>query len=98
MNLEEIKKAAKPACEEYEVARLDLVGSAARGQATNQSDLDLLVEFRNPEIRASKRFFGFLHHLEDTLDCDIDLLTPGGLRNPYFRQRVLQDRVNLYGG
>ncbi len=78
--------------------RLDAFGSFARGGASLRSDLDLLVEFDEPDHRPAKRFFGFLHRLEDTLGCDVDLLTSGNLRNPYFRKRVLSERVPLYEG
>jgi len=98
MNLEEIKEAALPACQKYKVKRLDLFGSIARGEGDSASDVDLLVEFEDPDQHPSKRFFGLLHHLEDTLGCQIDLLTTAGLKNPYFRRHVLQERVALYGG
>jgi predicted nucleotidyltransferase len=98
MTLEEIKKVAGPACREFRVKRLDLFGSLARGEVTAQSDVDLLVEFEEPDVDPSKRFFGLLHHLEDVLGCEVDLLTVSSLRNPFFCRRVLKERVNIYGG
>ena len=98
MTLEEIKQAAVPACREFKVKRLDLFGSLARGEGTTASDVDLLVEFEEPDVHPSKRFFGLLHHLEDALRCEVDLLTVRSLSNPYFRRRVLTERVNIYGG
>jgi predicted nucleotidyltransferase len=98
MTLEEIKKVAEPACREFKVKRLDLFGSLARGEGTAQSDVDLLVEFEEPDVNPSKRFFGLLHHLEDVLGCEVDLLTVSSLRNPFFCRRVLKERKNIYGG
>ena len=98
MTIEEIKKIAAPACRAFKVKRLDLFGSLARGAGTAGSDVDLLVEFDNPALQPARRFFGLLHYLEDALGCEVDLLTVGGLRNPSFRRRVLQERVNLYAG
>jgi uncharacterized protein len=98
MTLEEIKKVAIPACREFTVKRLDLFGSLARGEHTAESDVDLLVEFEEPDLHPSKRFFGLLHHLEDALGCEVDLLTVSSLSNPYFRRRVLKERMNIYGG
>ncbi len=98
MTLEKIKEVALPACRAFNVKRLDLFGSLARGEGTAESDVDLLVEFEEPVVHPSKRFFGLLQHLEDALECDVELLTVPGLRNPYFRRRVLKERVNLYGG
>ncbi len=98
MTLEEIKQVAMPACREFKVKRLDVFGSHARGEGATASDVDLLVEFEESDLHPAKRFFGLLHHLEDALGCDVDLLTIGSLSNPYFRRRVLKERVNIYGG
>lgn len=98
MTLEQIRAAAVPACAELGVKRLDVFGSVARGDANLQSDVDLLVEFDEPSSGMHRRFFRLLHHLEDSLGCRIDLLTPRALKNPYFRQRVLRERVQIYGG
>lgn len=96
MNIEDIREIALPACHEYDVRRLDAFGSIVHGSATDSSDVDLLVEFQEPHRSPAKRFFGLLHRLEDTLGCEVDLLTANGLRNPYFRARVLQERIPLY--
>jgi predicted nucleotidyltransferase len=98
LTLEEIKKVAVPACSEFRVKRLDLFGSLARGAGSSDSDIDLLVEFEDPNLQLSKRFFGLLHYLEDALGREIDLLTMNSLKNPYFRQRVLKEKVNIYEG
>jgi hypothetical protein len=98
MSIDDIKKAVLPACREFGVRRLDVFGSFARGGASLSSDVDLLVEFDEPDRSPAKRFFGLLHRLEDTLGCDVDLLTSGSLRNPYFRTRVMSERVPLYEG
>ncbi len=96
MNIDDIKKVAIPACREFNVSRLDVFGSFARGYSTSSSDVDLLVEFRDPTRSPAKRFFGFLHTLEDSLGCEVDLLTPNSLRNPYFKARVMEERISVY--
>ena len=98
MTLEDLKKIAVPACRVFKVKRLDLFGSLARGEVTSGSDVDLLVEFEGSDPQLTKRFFGLLYHLEEALGCKVDLLTVRGLKNPYFRCRVLKERVNIYGG
>ena len=98
MTLDEIRKIALPACRQFQVKRLDIFGSYTRGEEGPSSDLDLLVEFDEPEHNPAKRFFGLLHHFEDALHCDVDLLTLNGMKNPYFRRRVLNERIALYGG
>ncbi|MEM7531415.1 MAG: nucleotidyltransferase family protein [Chloroflexota bacterium] len=96
MTLDTIKTIAIPACHKYDVKWLDIFGSFARGSETPQSDIDSLVEFENPHIRSAKRFFGLLHYFEDALNRKIDLLTTHSLKNPYFRDRVLSEKINIY--
>lgn len=96
MELNELKRRVEPLCKEFGVRRLDAFGSTARGETCEGSDIDLLVDFADPEQRATRRFFDLLHGLEDSLHCPVDLLTLSGLRNPYFKDRVMQERVVLY--
>jgi predicted nucleotidyltransferase len=95
-DVEQIKTIAIPACDQFGVKRLDIFGSLAAGTGTPESDVDLLVEFEEPDNYPSKRYFGLLHYLEDALGREIDLLTTNSLRNPYFRERVLKERVKIY--
>ncbi len=98
MQIDELKKAALPACLEFHVRRLDVFGSVARGTASALSDIDLLVEFADPDQAPAKRFFGLLHRLESELGCHVDLLTASSLRNPYFKARILKEKAPVYEG
>ena len=98
MKVEDIRVIAVPACREFNVHRLYTFGSTARGTASSSSDVDLIVEFNEPDRGLAKRFFGLLHKLEDALGCEVDLLTMEGLRNPYFKARVLSERAPVYEG
>lgn len=98
MQIEQLRRIALPACREFGVRRLYAFGSAARGTTTPASDVDLLVEFNDPDRSPARRFFGLLHYLEDALGCEVDLLTPGSLRNPHFKARVLRERTPVYEG
>lgn len=98
MELDTIRQMLAPLCREFNVRRLDAFGSVARGTATQLSDVDLIVEFREPPTRPAKSFFGLLHRIEDALGCKVDLLTLQGIRNPYFKRRILQEKVSLYEG
>jgi len=98
VTVEELRRITAPFCRRFNVKRLDVFGSLARNEGTADSDVDMLVEFEAVEQHLSKRFFGLLHDLEDTLGCRVDLLTIESLKNPYFRRRALQERITLYGG
>jgi len=98
MDIRELKTRVAPMCRDFNVKRLYAFGSVARDSAESTSDIDLIVEFFSPGDHLGKRFFGLLHRLEDTFGCRVDLLTGSSLRNPYFRQRVLSERIPVYEG
>lgn len=67
-------------------------GSIARGQATPESDLDLVVDF---DIGRSLLDHGALiMDLEEALGCRVDVVSSRGMRER-FRERVLADAVPL---
>lgn len=98
MTLIELKNIAPSVCREFDVGRLDVFGSTVRGSSRETRDVDLLVEFKDPARFPARRFFGLLHRFEDTLGCRVDLLTLNGLRNPYFKRRVMKEKVSIYEG
>ena len=98
MSIIELQRAVRQSCKTFDVKRLDVFGSFAQGTEAKASHVDLLVEFQEPNRDPAKRFFGLLHHLEDTLERDIDLLTLNSLKNPYFKSRILKEKIPLYEG
>ncbi|MCK5685473.1 nucleotidyltransferase domain-containing protein [bacterium] len=96
MTIEEIKKIVIPACKMFNVARLSVFGSCARGNMNESSDIDFIVEFKNPENKLSKRYFALLHFFEDSFHCGIDMLMPDGIKNAYFRKIVMEEKIDIY--
>jgi predicted nucleotidyltransferase len=83
-------------CRRHRVRRLGIFGSAARGEATESSDVDLLVEF---EKGAETSLFDMVRLQEDLsrlFGRKVDLATPAILENPYRRQAVLRDLREIY--
>jgi predicted nucleotidyltransferase len=76
--------------ERFGVTRLALFGSAARGTARPDSDVDVLVDFDGPA--SSDAYFGVQFYLEDLLHCPVDLVTERALR-PRFRPYVERDAI-----
>ena len=85
-------------CSRHEVKRLDLFGSAARGDfAPTRSDLDFFVEFisyESPTI--ADQWFGLQEDLEKLLGCKVDLTSARTAKNPYFLEAANRHRVTLY--
>jgi hypothetical protein len=86
-------------CRRFCVRRLELFGSAATGRFDPESsDLDFLVEFeRECPMGPFHQYFDFQAALEHLFDRSVDLVEQSAIRNPYFRQAVVDgQRVLLY--
>jgi len=57
--------------ERYGVLKIGLFGSYVRGEARDDSDIDIAVELKKDQI--SDHYFSLLHFLEDALGKKIDL-------------------------
>jgi predicted nucleotidyltransferase len=69
-----------------------IFGSVARGEADEQSDIDLLVNMEPG--RSLFDLGGLLADLEDLLGCNVDVVTEDGLRDR-IRDRVLKEAIAL---
>jgi predicted nucleotidyltransferase len=91
-------EALREPCVRHRVARLDVFGSAARGDFDPEaSDLDFLVDFEpmSPAEHADS-FFGLLADLEKLFGKRIDLLERQPIENPYLWQSIERWREILY--
>ena len=78
--------------ERFGVTSLALFGSFARDQATDTSDIDILVRFDGPAT--AEVFFGTQFYLEDLLERRVDLVTEKALRME-FRPYVKKDAIGV---
>ena len=78
--------------ERFGVTSLSLFGSFARDQATDDSDVDILVGYDAPAT--SKSFFGVQFYIEDLLGRRVDLVTNNALRKE-IRPYVERDLINV---
>lgn len=81
----------------HHIRTISLFGSTARGEATPESDVDLLIEFESGKTPS----LGTLVQLQEELSRlfggrSIDLATPSILRNPYRRRAIEQETRALY--
>lgn len=73
LTLEEIKDKTSSVAKKYEVPVIYLFGSYARGEANENSDIDLAYEGTNSKAKGSKKF-AFKRDIEKELGVDVDLL------------------------
>jgi len=76
----------------YGASNVRIFGSVARGEADEQSDIDLLVDME--QRRSLLDLAGLLVDLEELLGCKVDVVTEKGLRDR-IRERVLKEAVAL---
>lgn len=69
-----------------------LFGSVARGEATETSDLDLLIEMESG--RSLLDIVAIKQDLEELLGCKVDVVTEAAI-SPYLREKVLHEAVRL---
>ena len=77
-----------PELECYGVKQIGLFGSYARGEATSESDIDLLVDI-NKEQKTFRNFMKLCYFLEELLDHKVDLVTLQSL-SPYIGPHILK--------
>lgn len=97
--IEQHREALEELCRKYRVALLEVFGSASTGDFDPvHSDIDFLVEFLPDQDLGPwlSHFFAFQEAVQALLGCRVDLVMPGGLRNPYFVQEVERTRRLLY--
>ena len=69
--------------QEYAVKRVGLFGSTARGTHTNNSDIDVLVEFERP---VGVEFIDLSYLLEKELNRKVDVVSRKGIKDKYFKE------------
>jgi len=83
VHMPEIKK-------RFGVKKLGIFGSVARDEATNGSDVDIIVEFE--ENRGSIKDVGGLYlYIKDILNTNIDILTTSSIK--YIRYDEVKENI-----
>jgi len=82
-------------CRKNHIIRISLFGSALRGEATTNSDIDLLVEFHPQHTPGLIKLAGMEIELSHLLGKKVDLRTAQDL-SVYFRDEVLREAKEAY--
>ncbi len=102
-SIQEISDRVRPVAIEYGTGAIYLFGSYARGEATDESDVDLLIDAENI---GGFEFFGLYDDLEDALKKPVDIITIYSLYNQHnydrladhLRTTIERDRRLIYDG
>lgn len=75
--------------EKYKVKNIAIFGSYSRNEQTRESDIDILVEFKEP---VGFLFIHLADFLEEILQMKVDLLTPDAIK-PNRKEYIMKDIV-----
>ena len=80
-------------CRQNDVVKIGVFGSIVRGEANEQSDLDLIVEFS--KRKSLLALVALERKLSLTLGRKVDLLTEAAL-SPYLHDRIMREIDVIY--
>ena len=101
--LDEIRSRIAPVAEKYQLRAVYLFGSYARNEATETSDVDILIDRHGSVIRGMFDMGGLYNDLRESVGKEIDLVTTQTLeqqntqqRTPWFVENLRKEMVLLY--
>ena len=92
MTVEEIKQKITPILIRRGITRASIFGSVARGEATAESDVDILVEI--PHAHGLFEFANIKHELEDMLGKKVDLVEYRAIK-ARIRENILSSQISI---
>jgi uncharacterized protein len=100
LSLSELRARLRPFCQKHRIRRLDVFGSAARGQAKPGSDVDLLVMLDQSTPVSTPDVLEMAGEVEELVGTSVDFVLRTSLEdspNPFAREHILSTAVCLYG-
>ena len=98
--LDEIAEVITPIAEKYAITAVYIFGSYARGEARENSDVDLLVDYSEENPPSLWDLSTFRADCSEALGKDVDSVTVNALKynkNPKFTKNVLEERTFIFG-
>ena len=93
LTLKQIKMAIMPIMAKHSINDVYLFGSYARGEANNNSDVDIFCESGDIKTLIDQGFFE--DELEEALGKEVDVIFIGSLMDDYFKEQLEGDLIKL---
>jgi predicted nucleotidyltransferase len=100
LSLSDLQRRLRPFCEKHHIRRLEIFGSAARGQATPGSDVDLLVTLDDSAPVSTAALLELAGEAEELVGAPVDFVLRPSLEkspNRFAREHILSTAVCVYG-
>lgn len=91
--INEIRNKTTPIAKAHGIGRMSLFGSYARGEAKEDSDVDLYID--RGKLKSLLQYYAFVDELENVLNCHVDVVTTG-IEDQQFLSAIMQEGVLLY--
>ena len=91
--LQEIKDIVIPIAKTYGVSKVGVFGSYARGEANENSDVDIYIE--KGKLRSLIQYFSFVNDLEHSLGCHVDVVTINAM-DKEFVENIMREGIRIY--
>jgi predicted nucleotidyltransferase len=102
--IEQLKERIAPVAIKYGLPAVYLFGSYAKGEAAENSDVDILVDKTGTALRGLFAMGGLYNDLAEAVGKPIDLVTTSALeqestkkRTPWFVENLNNEKVRIYG-
>lgn len=102
-SVDEIKTRVAPVARKYQLRAVYLFGSYARNEATEASDVDILIDRTGSTIKGMFDMGGLYNDLRDSIGKEIDLVTTQTLeqkstcqRTPWFVKNLQTEMMKIY--
>ena len=93
LTIKQIKEALLPVFSKYGIHEVYLFGSYARGEANNDSDVDIYCEAGSIKTFIEQ---GYLEdELYDAIGKNVDIVFIGSKMNTYFKEQLEKDKIRL---
>jgi predicted nucleotidyltransferase len=93
MDQSEIKNIILSYLKDFNVLKVGIFGSFARGDNKKGSDIDILVEFK--ESLSLLTLIKLENDLSEILGIKVDLVTTGALKNKRVKKNIRKDLINI---
>lgn len=90
--IEELREKVLDVLRRNDVLRASFFGSIVRDEMTEESDVDILVEFAGR--KSLMDLSGLKIELEEAIDREVDVLTYASL-HPLLKERILKEQVPI---
>ncbi|MBU1194968.1 MAG: nucleotidyltransferase domain-containing protein [Proteobacteria bacterium] len=80
----------KEVANEYKISEIGIFGSTARGEANDESDVDVVIRISEPDFF---KLAGIKSDLEDRLKKSVDIITYTDTMNSFLKKRIDHEAV-----